>query len=477
MSISLIGKDGAAIATLTTNPVPVQLSTTGENQVTFAHNDFTIDSFERLRVSLPTVMFEYNFGAILPATVTTIWETGSTGSPGTDALTANLYGFNIVQPVTTLTGRWYQSLNHIRYQPGVSTVLRFTFAFGAGSLLTANQRDRLGMFTDTTAAMTGAAGDGVFLENDAGAVYVVRRYMTQGVGSEERVLQSAWNLNRMAGAGDIADSSRNVVTLDWTKSQHLVIEYQWLGVGTIRFGFETGSNGIVWVHELNSVNSILEAWSRTGSLPVRFESYNYGLAATHNTTFINVCVLQEGNPNDIRGWRYFSGDSGNTGKLGGTAVGLYPLLGMRPIGTNDMTKRARFSLTSITICVAIVGVPTAGATPIRVSLLMLGTPGTGATFAVNTAGSAVSIDNAATATTAITGSAIWTGYVPNVVGTYTFDLSQMARENTNLAGTAASGTQAITGTGNYYIAAGPVTTAWNATACTLHCGVQWKEII
>lgn len=474
MAVSLIGKDGAAIATLTTNPVPVQLSTTGFNHVMFSHEDATLDSFERLRVSQPTTMFEYNFGAILPATVTTVWETGTVGTASTDVLTTNLYGTNIGMPVNTTSGRWYQSINHVRYQPGVSTMFRFTFCTG---VLTANQRDKVGMFTDQ-GTFPSTAGDGVYFENDAATLAFVRRYMTAGAaGAEERVLQANWNLNKGLGGGDVADSSRNIFTLNMTYAQHLVIEFQWLGVGTIRFGFETGTNGMVWCHEMQAVNSQVESWSRTGSLPVRAESYNYGVAAVHNFTLINTVVQQEGNPSDIRGWRYFSGDSGATGRLGGTAVGLYPLLGMRQIGTNDLTKRARFSITSITISVAIVGVPTAGVTPIRVSLLMLGTPGTGATFAVNTAGSAVSIDNAATAATAITGSAIWTGYVPNVVGTYTFDLAQMARENTNIASTPASGTQAITGVGNYYIAAGPVTTAWNATACTLHCGVQWKEIV
>ena len=473
MSVSLIGKDGAAIATIGSNPVPVQLTTTGENRVAFSHDDATLDSFERLRVSIPTIVFEHSFGAILPASCTTVWETGSTGSPGTDALTTNLYGFNIVQPVTTLTGRWYQSINHIRYQPGVSTMLRFTFAFGAGSLLTANQRDRLGMFTDTTAAMTGAAGDGLFLENDAGAVYVVRRYMTQGVGSEERVLQSAWNLNRMAGGGDVADSSRNVVTLDWTRSQHLVVEFQWLGVGTIRFGFETGSNGVVWCHEMNSANSILESWSRTGSLPVRFESYNYGLAAAHNTTFINVAVLQEGNPNDLRGWRYFAANSGATGKLGGTAIGLYPLMGLRAAGTNDLTKRTRIIPVSLTVSVVVAG--TVGVTPIRVVLLMLGTPNTGATYAVTVAGSTTVIDNAATATTAITGTSIWEAIIPNVVGAYTFGLSDMASQNMNLIGCPASGTQAITGVGNLTLAAGPMVAAFTVAA-TIAATIQWKEL-
>jgi len=474
MSASLIGKDGTNIATITSNSVPVQLSTLGENQVTFSHNDFTLDSFERARVSLPTVVFEHSFGAILPATVTTIWETGTTGTASTDALTTNLYGFNIGMPINTVSGRWYQSVNHIRYQPGVSTILRFSFAFGAGALLTANQRDRLGMFTDTTAAMTGTVGDGIFLENDAGAVHVVRRYMTQGAaGGEERVAQASWNLNRMQGGGDVADPSRNIITLDWTKAQHLVIEYQWLGVGTIRFGFETGSNGTVWVHEMHNVNSGLEAWSRTGSLPVRFESYNYGVAATHSTTFINVCVIQEGNPSDIRGWRYYAANSGAAGKVGGTAIGVYPVMGLRPAGTNDLTKRTRVAPVSITINVVVAG--TVGVTPIRVALLMMGTPNTAATYAVTVAGSCVVVDNAATATTAITGISIWEGCVPNVAGSYTFDLSDMAEKNQNLIGTAASGTQAITGPGNLTLAAGPMVAAFTVAA-TLSAIINWKEM-
>lgn len=474
MSASLIGKDGTNIATVTANPVPVQLTTVGDNAISYNHSDFTLDSFERLRVSQATPVFEYNFGAILPATVTTIWETGTTGTASTDVLTSNLYGTNIGMPTNTASGRWYQSINHIRYQTGTSTLLRFTFATG---VLTANQRDRVGLFTDQ-GTFPSTAGDGVFFENDAGTLYFVRRYLTQsGTGTEERVAQSSWNLNKASGGGDVADSSRNVWTINMAYAQHLVIEYQWLGVGTIRFGFETGSNGVVWCHEMNAVNAQAESWSRTGSLPVRAESYNYGVANTHNLTLINCVVLQEGNPNDIRAWRYYGADSGTTAKLGGTAVGLYPLLGLRAIGTNDLTKRARFAVTSVSITVTVVGVPTTGTTPIKVSLLMNGTPATGASFAVNTAGSAVSVDNAATASTAITGQAIWTVFVPNVVGTYTFDLTDHANKNANIAGTAASGTQAITGTGNLYLAAGPVTTTWNATACTLAAAVTYKEMV
>lgn len=469
MSISLIGKDGAAIATVTTNPVPVQLTTTGMNQVSYDQNDFTLDSFERLRVSEPTCVFEYSYSAFLPASATTIWETGTTGTASTDVLTTNLYGFNIGMPTNTVSGRWYQTYNHIRYTPGTSVLFRHTFVPGT---VTANQRDRVGMFTDQ-GTFPSAAGDGFFYENDAGTIYMVRRYMTQGAGSEERVAQASWNLNRCQGAGDVADASRNIFTLDVTKAQHFVVEYQHLGVGTIRFGWETGANGVVWCHEMHSVNTIAEGWCRTGSLPVRIESYNYGVASTHNFTNICTAVYHEGNTMDLRGWRYFSGDSGSTAKTGGTAVGLYPLLSIRAAGTNDLTKRARIMPVSVSINVITAG--TVGVTPIKVSLLMLGTPNTGATYAVTIAGSAVVVDNAATASTAVTGTAVWTVSIPNVIGTYTFDLTFM-RDNTNLIGTAASGTQAITGAGNLILAAGPMVAAFTAAAA-LSATINWKEMV
>jgi hypothetical protein len=68
-------------------------------------------------------------------------------------------------------------------------------------------------------------------------------------------------------------------------------------------------------------------------------------------------------------------------------------------------------------------------------------------------------------------------FIPNVVGTYTFDLTDHATKNSDIPGTAASGTQAITGPGNLYLAAGPVTTAWNATACTLAAAITYREMV
>ena len=461
MSVSLIGANGTSIAT-NANPVPMQLTTAAKNYVTYNHQDAMLDSFGRLRVSEPRLAFEFGFGAQTPTLATTIWESTAYGA-GTEALTTNLYGTNLTTTAATATGRWIQSYNHVRYAPGISTMFRGTF-----NLITpnsANLRQRIGMFTDQ-GTFPSTAGDGLFFENDSGAKAVVRRYMTQGAGgTEERVLQAAWNLDTMDGAGSSG------INLDFTKTQHLVIEFQWLGVGIIRFGWET-SAGLIWCHEMHSVNALAESWSRTGSLPVRAECYNYGASVINNMTLINVCVIQEGDVSDIRGWRYFGATSGATAKVGGTATGLYPVMGLKAATTNDLTKRARVIPHTITISVLAVST---GATSLQASLLMNGTPATGATFAVTTAGSAAVVDIAATATTAITGTTIWGVTLPNVVGTYTFDLSTL-NDNANVAGYNAAGTVAITGPANLYLCVGTLT-GTATVAATVAAAINWKEIV
>lgn len=467
MSLDVLNKglDGVNVQSMT-NPIPVTFPNDAPaypQHVTFTSNDATMDSFERLRVSQPIMAFEYTFGGLTPTLATTIWESTAYGA-GTEALTTNLYGVNLATTAATATGRWIQSINHIRYAPGISTLFRATFNLNTPA--SSNLRQRIGMFTDQ-GTFPSTAGDGFYFENDAGTFAFVRRYMTQGAtGAEERTNRASWNMDKLDGTGTSG------VNLDFTKTQHLVVEYQWLGVGTIRFGFETGPKGIVWAHEMHTVNSLGESWSRTGTLPVRAECYNYGASVINTLTLINVCVIQEGDVGDLRGWRYFGGNSGATAKVGGlTAATWYPVMGVRAAGTNDLTKRARILPTSVSFSVTTVAT---GPTALQVGVMMLGTPNTGATYAVTTGGSVTVIDQAATAATAITGTLLWNAIIPNVVGTYTFDLGTM-NDNANVIGPAASGTQAITGAGNLTVVAGPVQTA--TVGATIVAALNWKEIV
>ena len=438
---------------------------TGIGTITFNQNDFITDSFGRLRVSDARVAFEQTFGSVLTSTLSTIWESTPYGA-GTQNLTTNLYGLELNTTTGTTTGYWIQTYNHIRYAPGISTVFRMTFNFNT---LTTNLRQRLGMFTDQ-GTFPSTQGDGFFLEADGSAISVVRRYMTTGGGgAEERILQNSWNMDKLDGTG------ASGVNLNWLLTQHLIVEYQWLGVGVIRFGFETGLSGIVWCHQIISVNTLSTTWSRTGSLPVRVEISSAGaLPVPGKLTIINCVVIQEGDIALNRGWRYFGSNTGPTAKTGGTAIGLYPLMSLRAISTNDLTKRAKIVPTSLTVNVITPG--TVGNTPIQVALLALPTPNTAATFAQGVTGSSVTVDIAATATAAVTGAVIWSGIVPNVSGsTVTFDLNTMS-DNLNIIGYNAAGTVAIAGSSVLTLAAGPLNAAFTAAA-VISASLNWKELV
>lgn len=434
----------------------------GTTDVKYNQDNFTLDGFDRLRVSDARIAFEFAFNAQTPTLATTVWESSAYGA-GTEALTTLLAGVDLSTTTAATTGRFIQSYNHIRCAPGVSTLMRFSFNFNELSL---NVIRRIGMFTDQ-GTFPSVTGDGLFLELSGASISFVRRYMTTNpTGTEERVFQANWNIDTMDGLG------KSGVNLDWTTAQQLIIEYQHLGTGTIKYGFET-EQGVIWAHKIVAVNNLSSAWARTGSLPVRAECYSTSaLATVAKLTLYNCVVIQEGDVSDLRGWRYFGANSGTTAKLGGTAAGLYPVLSIKAAATNDLTKRTRIIPTQLTISVVAIST---GATSLQAALLMLPTPNTGATFAGTIGGSSTIIDTIATATTAITGTAIWSGVIPNVIGTYVYDLSTM-NDNANNIGYNAAGTSAIVGSSVLTLAVGTLT-GTASVAASIVGALNWKELV
>jgi hypothetical protein len=424
-----------------------------------------LDAFEKLRVSEARNVFEFNFGAQLPSAVTTIWEATAV-NVGSAVLTTQLYGTDLNTLTGSGTGYWIQSLAHTRYRSGISVLFRATFNFNE---LIPNVRSRIGMFTDQ-GTFPSIAGDGFYLEADGTAISLVRRYATtSATGLEERTLQASWNLDPMNGTG------LSGVTIDWTKAQHFVCQYQWLGVGTLRFGFDCGdAQGIVWCHEFVATNTITGPWCRTGSLPVRAEIITTSAASQPGKLTLVNCVVQHEGAIEERLHRYYGSNTGATLRTVGTAAGLFPLMSLRAASTNDLTKRTRIRPVSISISVITAGT---GTTSIQVALLMTPAPNTGATFAVTTASSTTTVDIAATATTALTGSSIilhnW--IIPNAIGTYTFDLSN-TDDNINLIGYSAAGTVGISNASILTLAAGTLT-GTTTVAPAFAASINWKEIV
>jgi len=101
---------------------------------------------------------------------------------------------------------------------------------------------------------------------------------------DTKIPQSAWNIDRMNGAGGATNPSG--FNLDLSKMQMFYIDYSWYGAGAIRWGFR-GTNGqVTYCHKLANNNVNLEAYMRTGNLPTRYETSTIP-ASTRITSTIN----------------------------------------------------------------------------------------------------------------------------------------------------------------------------------------------
>lgn len=180
--------------------------------------------------------------------------------------------------VTTSSGSEVvrQSYRVFPYQPGKSLQTMMTFVMNVGK---DNLRQRVGYFSTQ---------NGVYLEQDGTNLYMVRRSYTGGVVYEDRVLQSAWNGDRLNGLGVSG------ITLDVSKSQILWFDFEWLGVGSVRCGFVINGQLII-AHTFHNANIGNTVYMTTAILPIRYEITNTNVTAS-SSSMKQICstVISEG---------------------------------------------------------------------------------------------------------------------------------------------------------------------------------------
>ena len=325
------------------------------------------DAFGRLRVSEPQTVFNNTFvsdlnplefsnslvgnGAIthVPAQASARLSTGGTASGDKAVL---------------------QTKRYVRYQPGKSQQVFLTSNLGAPK---ANVRQRVGLFDDN---------NGLFFEQTEAGASVNIRTSTSGSPVITSIPQSDWNIDTLDGMGPSG------INLDLSQAQIFVIDFQWLGVGRIRFGFDI--NGLLYYcHEVLNANQSVIVYMATPHLPVRAEIENTAIAASLTTMdqfCMSVCSeggVDEGVP------KPFAAGRGIT-PLGVTT--RRPVLSLRPRTTfNSLTNRGHITLASHQIVV--------NTNNVLWELVLNGSL-TGASFAnVDTVNSIADIDTAATAIT------------------------------------------------------------------------------
>ncbi len=267
----------------------------------------SIDAFGRLRMSNPLTIFD---SKMVVDNLPLFWDDAETSGSGTSsAYNGNQASVTLGVSNTTAGIRVRQTKRRFNYQPGKSQLIFLTFAIGSGGI---GITKRIGYYDDN---------DGIFLEQNNTTINLVIRTNTSGSPVDStKVSQSNWNIDTMDGLGPSG------VTLDINKTQILIIDFEWLGVGRIRIGFII--NGMInYVHQFLNSNNLSLVYMSVPNLPARYEISNDGTGAANDLTQICSSVISEGGLDLLGSQR--SIDRGVSALTTLNDSNLYPLVSIR----------------------------------------------------------------------------------------------------------------------------------------------------
>jgi hypothetical protein len=338
------------------------------------------DAFGRLQVSNPYTLFDSQNRYAADNQ----FNTATTGT-GTTSFLSNEAAVKMEVTSGGAGSVIRQSYRSMPYQPGKGLLVLATFVMDSNNSV--NLTQRVGYYNDQ---------NGVFFQRIDGTFsFVLRSYVTGSVSDARTVNQSSWNGDKLDGTGPSG------LTLDPTKAQILWMDFEWLGVGSVRCGFII--NGVfILCHTFNNANEITSVYMTTAILPMRYEIVSTTAIAA---SLKQICctVISEG------GYEQASIDhvARRTSIFNNidTAANFYPIVSIRlasgRLGAVVLPNRIQFQPTTLqNYEIALIKNPTL----------------TGATWAATVpSDSNVEYDVAATAISAA-GTIVQTGYIANTGG-------------------------------------------------------------
>ena len=239
-----------------------------------------LDAFGRLRVSEPKTLLDAKhlydklptlFSEKLSGTATSTFSAGdsmvvmSTSNPGDLVIRQTRYHFNY-QPGKSLQAFFTGKLNP---QPGIIK--------------------RMGLF-QSLSSNPSIPTDGIYLEvtNDGPYFKIAKAAGTPHYMSFPR---SEWNIDKLDGTGPSG------LTVAMSAAQIFVIDYEWLSLGRIRFGFMQ-SGKTYYAHHINHINDLDRPYITSPNQPVRYEIIQTG-ATPGSMHHICSTVMIEGGEEDI----------------------------------------------------------------------------------------------------------------------------------------------------------------------------------
>lgn len=252
------------------------------NQLTNEVNGFmdpfsptSLDAFGRLRVSEPYTLFDSQnryaadnqFDVALTGTGTTSFLSNEA------AVQMQVTGAGVGSVIR-------QSYRSFPYQPGKGLLLLATFVMDSSTNV--NLTQSVGYFN---------ASNGVFFKRTGSTNSFVLRSSstpTPGTPSDIRTVNQAdWNGDKLDGTGESG------LTLDPSKAQILWMDFEWLGVGSVRCGFIIDGTYIT-CHTFDNANEITSVYMTTAILPVRYQITSTTAAVAASMKAICCSVISDG---------------------------------------------------------------------------------------------------------------------------------------------------------------------------------------
>jgi hypothetical protein len=249
-----------------------QIVTTTGSAVPVSIGGTNVDAFGRVRVSAPYTLFDSQNRYAIDNQFDT-----STATGGSTTYLPNESSVRI--DVTTSSGSEVvrQTYRCMPYQPGKGLLCLATFVMNSPKT---GLRQRVGYF---------GTQNGVFIQqSDSTVSFVLRSYISGSVSDARAINQADWNGDKLDGTGVSG------FTLDLTKAQILWMDFEWLGVGSVRCGFIIDGQYIV-CHTFENANDITSVYMTTAILPVRYEITNTAATASASS-MKQICssVVSEG---------------------------------------------------------------------------------------------------------------------------------------------------------------------------------------
>jgi hypothetical protein len=264
-----------------------------------------IDAFGRARTSAPLTLFDSFHRFQDNGKIAT-----SNTAGGTFAYNANTAMIEMTIDNTTGAEVKRETSRVFAYQPGKSLQVMISFCMNSPKT---GLRQRAGYFNDQ---------NGIFIQQNNSTVSIVKRSYVTGTTVDTAVNQADWNMDTLDGTGPSG------ITLDLTKTHIFFMDFEWLGVGTVRCGFVINGR-FIHCHSFQHANILTTTYMTTACLPGRVEITNTG-GMSGTATYRQVCftVLSEGGY-DIRGRSRAAGLQITSPKTLTTAGTFYPIISIR----------------------------------------------------------------------------------------------------------------------------------------------------